>query len=336
MTNILVTGGAGYIGVHTVLELLNYDYSVYVIDNLERGYFKAIERAEGMSGKKVNFHQVDIKNPLELDSVWQKFPNIDAIVHFAAYKNVGEANQYPGRYYENNIQGTVNLLEVASKYGTNKIVFSSSAATYGQGNGNPIKESDPKHPLNAYGQSKLAMEWLIEDYCNSLNWTAIALRYFNAAGAHPSGKLGEDPKLTGNVIPLIMQTLIGKRDEFVVFGDQFNTPDGTQERDYIHVMDLATAHVKSLEKTFQSSGYKAYNLGTGQSTSVNNLIKLSEQVSNKRLIYRIGEPRMGDPEFLISDPSLANRELGWHAEYSIQQIIQDQWNWVSKNPEGYS
>ncbi len=332
---ILVTGGAGYIGSHTVLQLLKQNCQVIVLDNLERGYQAALDRVQELAGKPLIFFQADLRQPETLAPIFASH-SIDAVIHFAAYKDVGEADKDPEKYYLNNVVGTLNLLSQMQFHQVKKIVFSSTSAVYGDADQLPITEQTPLKPKNAYGRSKAAVEWVLDDYFNSYGISSVRLRYFNAAGADPSGKLGEDPRLCGNVIPLVMQTLIGQRDKFLLYGDHFATPDGTQERDFIHVADLATAHVASLDKLNQISGSFYYNLGTGQPTSVNQIIHLSEEISGKKLNYQVVDPRPGDALVVYCDPTKAKQELNWEAKLDIHQIISDQWNWVVQNPQGFA
>ncbi len=335
---ILVTGGAGYIGSHTVLQLIEDGCEVVVLDNLERGYLEATKRVEKLTFMKVDFLQADLRDDEQLlakiKAAHQSKP-IKAVVHFAAYKDVGEADKDPGRFYENNVLGTLNLLKTMKELKIDEIVFSSTSSVYGDAKELPITEQSPIQPKNAYGHTKAAIEWMLEDFWNSHQIRSVRLRYFNAAGAHPSGKLGEDPSYSGNVLPMIMQTLVGKREKFLLYGNQFATEDGTQERDYIHVMDLATAHVAALRKLDQDAGTFVYNLGTGVPTSVKRLIDLSEQVSGRQLKYEVVDPRPGDPLVVYCNPTRANQELQWKAEHDIRQIIEDQWRWVKNNPNGY-
>jgi len=331
---ILVTGGAGYIGSQTTLELVKQGFDVTVLDSYELGYHQALERIEQMTGKTVGRVTADLR---KIDEVHKAFENreLDAIVHFAAYKNVGEAEGNPEKYFENNVLGSLNLLKTMEKNGVKRIVFSSTSAVYGNSEVLPMDESLPFAPLNAYGQSKATVEWMLGDFYRAYDISSVALRYFNAAGADPSGEIGEDPSRTGNIIPLIMQTLIGKRESFSLFGDNFETADGTQERDYIHVQDLATGHVAALRKLEKSEGAFAYNLGRGESTSNKQLIELAEEITGKKLNYEVTGPRAGDPPITVSDPSKAEKELDWKAVYDIRAIMTDHWRWVSQNPEGY-
>lgn len=331
--HILVTGGAGYIGSHTVLELLNQGYKVVVFDSLERGYQTALHRIEQITGHSAEFFHGNLQMPHDLKQVFSKY-EIEAVIHFAAYKDVGEADKAPEKYYRNNVFGTLNLLDAMVEHDIKKIVFSSTSAVYGDSLVLPMHEGLPVQPKNAYGKSKAAVEWILADYFRSYGMSSVALRYFNAAGAHISSKLGEDPRRSGNIIPLIMQTLIGQREKFLLYGNDFPSPDGTQQRDYIHVMDLATGHLAALKK-LNDPGFYVYNLGTGQSNSNLQIIELSEKIAGQKLTYDIVPPRPGDPVTTVSDPTKAKAELGWQAQYTISDIITHQWNWVKNNPKGY-
>ncbi len=335
MGKIIVTGGAGYIGSHTVLGLLNAGYDVVVIDNLKRGYEESIRRVETLTGKRIDLEKMSLDNVEGLNQVLTKNNDASCVVHFAAYKNVGEAEKNPDMYFGNNVIGSLNLLNAMKANNIKSIVFSSTSAVYGDSLVLPMHENLPIQPKNAYGQSKATVEWMIQDYVKAYGMSGIALRYFNAAGADESGQIGEDPRLSGNVIPLIMQTLVGKREEFVLYGDEFPTQDGTQERDYIHVMDLASGHVAAVERLSHTQGYSVYNLGTGVAISNKKLIEISENVSGNKLNYRSDAPREGDPVITVSDPSLALAELNWKAKYDIYKIVEDQWRWVKMNPNGY-
>lgn len=333
---ILVTGGAGYIGSHTVLQLIKDGYEVIVLDNLERGHLKAIERVEELTGRKIDFYKVDLRHSNEIEKFMKsKGTEISGVIHFAAYKDVGEADIDPEKFYFNNVIGTYNLIRSLRISGVNKIIFSSTSAVYGNAKELPIVEKTSIDPQNAYGKSKSCIEWMLEDYFNAYGLSSVRLRYFNAAGAHDSGRIGEDPKYCGNLLPMVMQTLVGEREKFLLYGDKFDTKDGTQERDYIHVMDLATAHVASLKKLENERGSFVYNLGTGKSTSVKTIIELCEKIIGKKLNYEVVDPRPGDPLVVYCDPTKANNELNWKAKYNIEQIIKDQWKWVEHNPRGY-
>ena len=324
---ILVTGGAGYIGSHTVLELLNAGHDVCVFDSLEKSTLKNLDEIKLMTRKEITFVKGDLLS-YDLSALLRE-SSPDVIIHFAGYKNAGESFKEPSKYHRTNVHGTFVLLEAMRECKVNKIVFSSSCAIYGNPEKLPISEELLPNPISAYGKSKLMVEFMLKDYEIAYGISSVALRYFNAAGAHESAKIGEEVKATGNIIPLIMENLLGRKIGFTLFGDKFNTQDGTQERDYVHVTDLAIGHLKALEKLQNSKGFFFYNLGTGTPVSNKKLIELSENVSGKKLNYAVSEPRAGDPEFVFADPSKANNELGWTPKYSIEEIIKTAWNWHS-------
>lgn len=327
---ILVTGGAGYIGSQTVLLFLQSGYQVCVVDTLERGYLEAIKRVEKLSGKKITFEQLDISDKQKLNKVLKSF-NPDAVLHFASYKSVGESEQYPEKYFDNNVGGFKVLIELMVQNGIKSLIFSSTAAVYGDGV-IPLTENSPVNPVSVYGQTKLDMEKIAAEYVEK-GVNTVAFRYFNAVGADDSGEIGEDPSRSTNLLPLVLQTLIGKREEVLLFGNQFSTKDKTQERDYIHTKDLANAHLMAIEKPI--SGFEAVNLSTGVATSCMQVFNLAEKISGSKLNYRIVGPRAGDPEILCASNAKAKRLFGWTPEYLIDQSIKDQWNWTVKNPDGY-
>jgi len=330
MKKILVTGGAGYIGSITLMQILEKDYEICVVDNLERGYRQALDRVKNLSGKTFRFEKCDVRDKDKMSEIFESF-RPEAVVHFASYKSVGEAEKEPEKYFDNNVGGMIVLLELMCEFGVKKIIFSSTAAVYGNGT-MPLSELSPTNPLNAYGGSKLEMEKLACDYVKK-GISTVALRYFNAVGAHISGELGEDPSRSTNLLPLVMQTLVGRRPEVLLFGNKFNTTDGSQERDYIDVYDLARAHVLALEKTV--AGFEAINLSTGNPTSCLEVFRKSEEVSGKKLNYRVTEPRAGDPEVLYAISDKALRLLDWKPVKTIDDSITDQWHWTEKNPDGY-
>jgi UDP-glucose 4-epimerase len=334
MKKLLITGGAGYIGSHTLLEALNSHYEVLVIDSLERGYKESLERVEQLSGKKVRFEKVDIRNKEEINKALQSF-NPEVVIHFAAYKSVGEGQQFPEKYYENNVHATELLLQSMVENSVKRIIFSSSAAVYGMSDQLPITESSPTNPISVYGETKLEMEKLIDRYSKEHGLESVAFRYFNAVGAHESGMLGEDPRSSTNLLPLVMQTLTGRRKEVQLFGNKFNTEDGSQERDYIHVSDLAIAHIKAAEIDLPEGNMLILNLSTGRSTSCLKVFKISEDVSGKKLNYTVVSPREGDPEILYADNSKAKEILKWEPVRDIRKSIEDQWLWTKNNPDGY-
>jgi len=326
---VLVTGGAGYIGSHAVLELLNNDYQVVVYDSLEMSTKVNLDEIEKMTGKTIDFVEGDILDGEKLtQAIEQHKP--EAVIHFAGYKNAGESVINPEKYYRNNVLGTFNVLNIMKQTGINKFVFSSTSAVYGdQTDKLPYTEVTTPNPISAYGKTKLTVEYILKDYALAYGISSVALRYFNAAGADISGKIGEEVKSTANIIPLIMENLLERKTGFSLFGDKYNTKDGTQERDYIHVTDLAKGHIKAIEKLLKDQGHFVYNLATGSPSSNKTLITLSEQVSGKNLQVKIVEPRAGDPVIVYADATKAKNELGWQAQNTIEDIIKSAWNWHS-------
>ena len=334
---ILVTGGAGYIGSHTCLELLQAGYDVVVVDNLANSKEEALRRAQKLAGKPLTFHQVDLLDEGALGAVFQRSA-IDAVIHFAGLKAVGESVAQPLRYYHNNVAGTINLCRVMQKYGVKKMVFSSSCTVYGEPHALPITEEFPlSAPTSPYGRTKLILEDILRDlYRADPAWNIALLRYFNPVGAHSSGQIGEDPNgIPNNLLPYITQVAVGKLAQLSVFGGDYPTPDGTGVRDYLHVVDLAIGHLKALEKLETNPGLLTYNLGTGQGYSVLEVIAAFEKASGKKIPYRIVERRPGDTAAVYADPSKAERELGWRAERDLTQMCADAWNWQLQNPDGY-
>ncbi len=335
---ILVTGGAGYIGSHTCVELLNEGHDVIVVDNLYNSSEKALDRVSEITGKNLTFYNVDLLDKEALNEVFDKEP-VDAVIHFAGYKAVGESVQKPLEYYHNNITGTLNLCDCMRNHGVKKIIFSSSATVYGDPAVVPITEDCPKQPpTNPYGQTKSMLEQIFTDIQKAdPEWNVILLRYFNPIGAHPSGLIGEDPKgIPNNLLPYIAQVAIGKLPYLNVYGDDYDTPDGTGVRDYIHVVDLAKGHVKAMAKFDEEPEVRIYNLGTGHGYSVLQVLKAFEKACCKELPYEIKPRRAGDIATCYCDPSKALRELGWSAEYGIDEMCADTWNWQKKNPNGYA
>lgn len=332
---IFITGGAGYIGSHTVLEALNKNHEVIVFDSFERGYHEPLRRIQNMTGKTLLEIKGDLRNINEIRKALND-TKPDCVIHFAAYKSVGEGEKEPQKYKENNVDATRNLLDAMVEAGVKKIIFSSSAATYGTTKELPITEDSPQNPISVYGRNKLDMEYLVEEYAKKHNMQAVAFRYFNAVGADESGEIGEDPRSSTNLVPLVMQTLTGKRAEVLLFGDKFNTEDGSQERDYIHVSDLADAHIKVAEKDLEVGALLKLNLSTGERTSCLKVFSLAEKISGRKLNYRVVEPRQGDPEVLYADSSKAQSILSWMPIRNIEKSIEDQWNWSVKNPDGYT
>lgn len=333
---VLVTGGAGYIGSHTCIELINAGHSVLVLDNLCNASRRSLERVEAIVGQPVPFIEGDIRDAALLDRLFSE-QSIDSVVHFAGLKAVGESTEIPLDYYENNVWGTINLLQVMRQHGVKKLVFSSSATVYGDPATVPIRESFPLSATNPYGRSKLMIEDILRDLAASdAGWQVALLRYFNPVGAHPSGTIGEDPNgIPNNLMPYIAQVAIGKLAELSVFGDDYATPDGTGVRDYIHVVDLAVGHVKAIEKLEQNPGCVAYNLGTGKGYSVLEMVRAFEKASGRVVPYKVVPRRPGDIAQCYADPAFAERELGWRAEKGLEEMMVDAWRWQSGNPEGY-
>lgn len=333
---ILVTGGAGYIGSHTCVELLEAGYRVVVFDNLSNSKPAAMERVEQITGKSLDFIQGDIRDRAALDAAFGG-QGIDAVIHFAGLKAVGESVEKPLEYYDNNVAGTVTLLEAMRDADVKNIVFSSSATVYGDPASLPIREDFPLSATNPYGRSKLIIEDILRDlYKADAAWNIGILRYFNPVGAHESGLIGEDPNdIPNNLMPYISQVAVGKLEQLSVFGDDYPTHDGTGVRDYIHVVDLARGHIKALEKLAQAPGRVTYNLGTGTGYSVLDMVKAFEQASGNKVAYQIAGRRAGDIAACYADPELARRELGWEAEFGVEAMCIDTWRWQSNNPEGY-
>ncbi len=336
--SILVTGGAGYIGSHTCLRLLEEGYDVIVLDNLINSSEESLKRVQEITGKHLRFYLTSILDKDNLDAVFAH-ENIEAVIHFAGLKAVGESVSKPLEYYHNNISGTLVLLEVMKKYNCKNIVFSSSATVYGNPAFVPITEDCPlANPTNPYGRTKAMLEQILKDLHTSDNaWNVMLLRYFNPIGAHESGLIGEDPKgIPNNLLPYITQVAVGILKTLGVFGNDYDTPDGTCIRDYIHVVDLANGHIKALDKIFHSnSGVRIYNLGTGKGYSVLEVINAFEQANDIKINYDIKARRPGDIPVCYADPAKAIKELNWKAERGIKEMCKDAWNWQSKNPEGY-
>lgn len=335
---ILVTGGAGYIGSHTCIELLNEGYEIVVVDNLYNSSEKALERVEQITGKKVKFYKADILDKEAMNEIFDK-EEIDSVIHFAGLKAVGESVAKPLEYYHNNMTGTFNLCDVMRKHGVKNIIFSSSATVYGDPAFIPITEECPKGQItNPYGQTKGMLEQVLTDlHISDPEWNVVLLRYFNPIGAHKSGLIGEDPKgIPNNLVPYIAQVAVGKLECLGVFGNDYNTHDGTGVRDYIHVVDLARGHVKALKKFGDKPDVYIYNLGTGTGYSVLDVVKAFETACGKEIKYQIKDRRPGDIATCYADPSKAKQELGWEAEYGIEEMCEDSWRWQSQNPNGYN
>ena len=335
---ILVTGGAGYIGSHTCVELLGAGYEVVIVDNLYNASVKAVDRIKEISGKDLTFYEADIVDAQKMDEIFAA-EKPDCVIHFAGLKAVGESVAKPLEYYKNNITGTLVLCEAMRKNGCKNIIFSSSATVYGNPAFIPITEECPKGtPTNPYGWTK----WMIEQILTDLHtadpeWNVILLRYFNPIGAHKSGLIGEDPKgIPNNLLPYVAQVAIGKLESVGVFGNDYDTPDGTGVRDYIHVVDLAIGHVKAINKIKENPGVKVYNLGTGNGYSVLDVIKAFSKACGHDVPYVIKDRRPGDIATCYSDATLAKKELGWEAQYGIDEMCADSWKWQSMNPNGYN
>ena len=338
MAKILITGGAGYIGSHTALELLKEGYEVVVYDNLCNSSQESMKRVEELTGKTITFYEGDILNAETLKAMFEK-EQVDAVIHCAALKAVGESVRKPLEYYQNNITGTLTLMKVMREVGVKNIVFSSSATVYGNPETMPITEDCPKGQCtNPYGWTKSMLEQVLTDIQKAdPEWNVVLLRYFNPIGAHKSGLIGENPNgIPNNLMPYITQVAVGKLKELGVFGDDYDTPDGTGVRDYIHVVDLAKGHVKALKKLEDHSGLNIYNLGTGHGYSVLDIVKNFEAATGVKIPYVIKARRPGDIATCYCDPSKAKRELGWEAEYGIEEMCADSWNWQQKNPNGYN
>ena len=334
---ILVTGGAGYIGSHTCVELLEEGYEVAIVDNLYNSSKKAVERIKEITGKNLSFYEVDLRDEESLNKVFQ-VEKPEAVIHFAGLKAVGESVRKPLEYYENNIGGTLSLCKVMRENQCKNIIFSSSATVYGDPAFVPITEECPKGSItNPYGRSKSMLEEILTDvYISDASWNVILLRYFNPIGAHKSGLIGEDPKgIPNNLVPYVAQVSVGKLASIGVFGNDYDTPDGTGVRDYIHVVDLAAGHVKAIKKLAENPGVKIYNLGTGKGYSVLEVIKAYSKACGKELPYEIKPRRAGDIATCYAESSLAKEELGWEAKYGIEEMCADSYKWQSMNPNGY-
>jgi UDP-glucose 4-epimerase len=334
---ILVTGGAGYIGSHTCVELLDEGYEIIVVDNLVNSKEESIQRVQELTGKKIQFYKIDLLDRDELEKVFES-QSIKAVIHFAGLKAMGESVIIPLEYFHNNVSGTLILLKVMKKYNVRNIVFSSTAGVYGEAKTIPITEEFPLSVLNPYSRSKLMIEDILRDlYRAEPVWNIALLRYFNPVGAHPSGQIGEDPNdVPNNLMPYVSQVAIGKLPFVRVWGNDYPTPDGTGIRDYIHVMDLAKGHIKALEKLEKKPGLVTYNLGTGRGYSVMEVISSFEKACQHKIPYKIMERRPGDAAISYADPSKANRELHWYANKTMDEMCADAWRWQSQNPNGFN
>ena len=333
---ILVTGGMGYIGSHTVVELLNSNYEVVVVDNLSNSSILVKDRIKKITNKDFKFYNVDVTDKESLKKVFEE-NKIDSIIHFAAFKAVGESVEKPLEYYENNLVGALVVFELMKEFNVNNFVFSSSATVYGKPKSCPIKEDFSLSTTNPYGATKLMIEDIMRDLSKAdKNLNLVILRYFNPIGAHESGLIGEEPKgIPNNLMPYITKVAVGQLNELSVFGDDYDTKDGTGVRDYIHVVDLAKGHVASIKKLEENPGLLTYNLGTGEGYSVLDLVKAFEKVNNIKIPYKIIDRRPGDIDMCYADPTKAFDELGWKAEFCIERMCEDSWTWQSNNPNGY-
>lgn len=333
---VLVTGGAGYIGSHTCVELLNAGYDVLILDNLCNASRESLARVEKIVGKDIPFIEGDVRDRALLNKVFAE-NQIDSVIHFAGLKAVGESTEIPLTYYDNNVSGTIHLCEAMAQAGCKNIVFSSSATVYGDPATVPIEENFPLSATNPYGRSKLMVEDVLRDlYKSDQQWNIALLRYFNPVGAHESGTIGEDPSgRPNNLMPFVTQVAVGKLEKLNVFGDDYDTPDGTGVRDYIHVVDLAKGHVKAIAKLSSVPGCVAYNLGTGQGYSVLEMVKAFEQVTGQKVPYEVTPRRPGDIACCYANPTFAQAELDWKAEKGLTEMVTDAWRWQSSNPNGY-
>lgn len=334
--NVLVTGGAGYIGSHTVVELLNANHKVIVVDNLSNSKAESIQRVKAITGKEVTFYEFDLRDADQLSQVFVDHA-IDAVIHFAAFKAVGESVAEPMMYYQNNLISTLNLCNIMDHHGVKNLVFSSSCTVYGNPDTVPITEDSKLQAVNPYGRTKLFTEYILKDFHTAHpDWNISLLRYFNPVGAHESGRIGEDPNgIPNNLMPFVTQVAVGKREKLSVFGSDYDTHDGSGIRDYIHVVDLAIGHLKAMDKLAENPGLQAYNLGTGKGYSVLDVVKAFEKASGKQIAYEVVDRRPGDAAKVYSDPLKAETELGWKAARGLEEMCADSWNWQSQNPNGY-
>ena len=337
MKTILLTGGAGYIGSHTCVLLFQAGYDVVILDNLSNSYIEVLNRIQTISGKRPTFIEADIRDTSALKMIFTTY-DIDAVIHFAGLKAVGESVEKPLLYYQNNVEGSLCLIEQMTKYNVKKIVFSSSATVYGDPASLPITEDFPLSTTNPYGKNKLMVEEILKDVSHAdKDWHVILLRYFNPVGAHESGLIGEDPNgIPNNLMPYVAQVAIGKLPHINIFGNDYPTPDGSGVRDYIHVMDLAAGHIKAIDIIDEQQGCHVYNLGTGYGYSVLDVIKTFAEISGQDVPYKITARRAGDIAECYADPALSKKILNWEAEYGLQEMIRDHWNWQRNNPKGYN
>lgn len=333
---ILITGGVGYIGSHTVIKLIEAGNEVVIVDNLSNSKIESLSRVEEITNSKIKFYETDLLDKKTLNQIFAD-EKVDAVIHFAGLKAVGESVEIPLHYYNNNVSGTLNLLDVMNSNNVHKLVFSSSATVYGDPHEVPITENFPLSATNPYGRSKLMIEEILSDlYKADSKWDIAILRYFNPVGAHESGKIGEDPNgIPNNLMPYIAQVAVGRREELAVFGNDYATVDGTGVRDYIHVVDLAAGHLKALEKLKTNPGYVVYNLGTGKGYSVLEVVAAFQKASNKEVKYKIVDRRTGDIAACYANPQFAKEELHWEAKFGIEKMCEDSWRWQSQNPNGF-
>lgn len=333
---ILVTGGAGFIGSHTVVDLLNKDYEVIIVDDFSNSHPAVLERITELTNKEFKFYELNLLNKDLLRKVFEE-NEIDAVIHFAAFKAVGESVELPLKYYKNNIISTIVLLEVMEEFNVKKFVFSSSATVYGMDHEAPFTEDLPTSATNPYGKTKVFIEHILEDLAAADNeWSVVLLRYFNPIGAHESGRIGEDPNdIPNNLMPYITQVAVGKLDKLAIFGDDYETPDGTGIRDYIHVVDLARGHLSALDYAFKHTGSEAVNLGTGEGYSVLDVVHAFEKANDVEIPYEIVDRRPGDIAIGYADAHKAKELLNWEASHSLEDMCRDSWNWQKNNPEGY-
>jgi UDP-glucose 4-epimerase len=336
MKTILVTGGAGYIGSHTCVLLLEAGYKVVVVDNLSNSKSDSLSRIEELTGRDIQFHLADLRDTRAMKDLFDH-ENIDAVIHFAGLKAVGESVEKPLDYYQNNVGGTANLLEEMNRHGVKDIVFSSSCTVYGAPDELPLREDFPLQAVNPYGQTKLTIEYMLKDLAASdPDWNISILRYFNPVGAHPSGEIGEDPLgVPNNLLPYITKVAVGELEQLSVFGDDYATPDGSCIRDYIHVLDLAAAHLAALDKLADKPGVIIHNVGTGRGYSVLEVVSAFEHATGLKIAFQVVGRRAGDAPAVYADPARAEKELGWKAERGLEEICRDAWNWQRKNPKGY-
>lgn len=337
MAKVLVTGGAGYIGSHTCLELLNAGHEVVVLDNLSNSSKESLNRVQALASKSLDFIQGDILDQNILNQIFSTY-QIDAVIHFAGLKAVGESQQIPLTYFENNISGSISLVQAMQRAEVFRLVFSSSATVYDEANISPLNEDMPTGmPSNNYGYTKLIVEQLLQKLSASDNrWSIALLRYFNPVGAHKSGQIGEDPQgIPNNLMPYVTQVAVGRREKLSIFGDDYDTVDGTGVRDYIHVVDLANAHLCALTNRLQAQGCRAWNIGTGQGCSVLQIKNTFEQVNEVQIPFEIAPRREGDVATSFADNTRAVKELGWQPQYGLEDMLADSWNWQKQNPQGY-